>query len=220
MEIQQPLLMDVTGMPSFHLYQHATSGNFVMSLQRKTQYMSDVQPGDLAGIRALGDAMYEMLKHMSQGPYKTPTLRAMGHPYGFDQKPGGEVVGRRIARSVRGVGSIGHVRGVRGSVPDRTVVNEQSGEFLRSWRWNYTLSADGAHLNFWNTAKTDPRSGNPISIGWLLSHGTTRMQPHGPFTYVAAVFVGQFNAEWTRVTQRAFARHQSRQLLMQAQELL
>ena len=205
------LSVEAVGMPSLRMYLN-DNNNTVASLRRMTNYMEYIEASDLSAMRAIAQGAYFMMKNMSQGPYTLKVLRAMGHPYGFDKVvEDGTIrkVPRRVRRYVPGVGSIGHAKGVRGSVPNMTVINKQSGNLDRSWRWGFTMDKNGITLNWWNEAKS--KDGFPYPFA--LMGGTVKMQAHGPWTYVLARALPDIDREWRAITLRAFRRAQAHEII-------
>lgn len=177
--------IEVAGLPSVKikpLEAGDVKSGVCIEVSLKTRYgasLSDALPA-LNGVSALMLARYEA---MSQGTLSSATLAKMGHPYGRDK--GG--VGRRVPRGV------GFVRGVRGSAPNLTVINRQSGELARSWKREVVKTPSGAILRFTNDSLP----------AFLLAAGTRRMQAHGPFSYLPATFQSRIRSAWQSEVSRA-----------------
>ncbi len=169
----EPARLSVVGRPSIEVRQRGDGATEVV-LRRNIASMESLTEEDSAFIQKWGEAVLNQLQAMSRGSYSLALLRRLGHPYGFGAAPGKPL--SRSARPVprRGAGrTLGNVRGMRGAVPTLSVINSQAGRLQRSWQWSMTRDASGFSLSFVNTA---PHA-------WFLAHGTTKMQPHGPFTY-------------------------------------
>jgi len=183
--IEEPLHMSIEGMPALDWYQNA-AGHTVLTLRLFSAYAEDM---DLTEIVAAARAMFDDFKAHSRGPLDRADLARLGHPYGYGE-PGAPTwarlqTPRKVPRyAVSGTQmrrvSLGHVRGIRGSVPTMSVVNRDTGEFERDWRWTYTVSGVGITLTFWN----ERLSGAGAPVAWFLLHGTIWMQAHGPWSVV------------------------------------
>jgi len=193
--------------PSLEWHQSA-AGNTVLTMHLSSDLMGDMDLGDVVQAAR---AMFDDFKAHSRGPLTRYDLRDLGHPYGYgapDEPPTWEKLGRprevprfpQVLREgqLRRV-SLGHVRGMRGSVPTMSVVNRDTREFERSWRWTYSVRGDGLTLVFWNERKSE--RGSPIS--WFLAHGTIWMQAHGPWEVVPTAHWPQIVNAWRTAAQRA-----------------
>lgn len=138
--------------------------------------------GDLKAVIAVADAMVARAESMSHGPLKAKTLRALGHPYGRDKEGP-----RRVPKGYGGK-SLVHIKGVRGSVPNLSVINEQTGKLARSWSSEVRKTDSGAVVEIINSTE--------YSI--FLAAGTGRMQAHGPFSFLPATFKGQLLGAWQK----------------------
>jgi hypothetical protein len=190
----------VVGQPNFQMYQKEDTKATVMTLRRETESMDLITSNDLEPLRAITRQMYQQMKSMSNGPYSQRDLDRMGNPYGFDviRDEKGVILEkkrRKVPRNKYGQ-SIGHPKGIRGSVPTLSVVNRQSGKFEESWRWSLLFDRGGISINLWNT--------NPVA--WYLCAGTTRMQAHGPFNTVPVKFMDVINNEFAKLVSQAYHR--------------
>ena len=191
--LTEPLRMDVVGHPSVDLHLTA-AGNTVQTIRLHSKHAGGM---DLSRIGQLARQMWEAYKRLSRGPYTQRDLRMMGHPYGYEHNrtaAGYVQAAWSTLRNPRKIpGFVGAYRtGPRGFVGNRAVVNSQTGEFERAWRWNMVPSGDGLLLNFWNERKSE--TGAPIS--WFLAHGTIFMQAHGPWQEVLDQMLPLIQAEW------------------------
>lgn len=201
------LSMGFEGLPSLE-WRQGPSGNTILTLRLSSQWVGAM---DLSALVDLGRAMHEEFKAHSHGPYSLMDLEAMGHPYGYgepDEPLTWEKLTRprkvpRYADTIAGRRSIGHVRGIRGSVGTMSVVNMQTGDFSRAWRWSYSVGAGGVTMSWWNERKSD--RGAPVA--WFLAHGTVKMQAHGPWEVVPRRWWPALVNEWRQAAARA-AQHQ------------
>lgn len=169
----------IVNMPSATMTQRSGGGTDI-SLQLNTKYAGSL--GDLKALRVVAEQMVKRLEAQSHGPLRTQQLVQLGHPYGRDK--GG--VPRKLPKTTSGR-RIGHVKGIRGSVPDLTVINEQSPNGLAvQWGYEITVNTKGVLLTFYNDA--------PYSL-YVLA-GTRTMQAHGPATYVLVLFRDQLRSAW------------------------
>ena len=179
--------------------------NVVIRMRLNSRYVTSM---DLSEIRALGTQMYEAFRALSRGPLSLQELRRLGHPYGYDVPRGGSRW--EALRNPREVPwrspftgqSLRHVRGMRGSVGTLDVVNLQTGQFERAWRWNMIATGGSVTLSFWNERKS--RTGAPVA--WFLAHGTIYMQAHGPWTVVPERFWPLLVRAWRAEALRASLR--------------
>ncbi len=191
--------LDVDSFPSISL-DMGPGKSAEVSITRHSQYWQYFTEVDKESIWAIQDEMYHAYQSYSHGAYSTRMLAKMGHPYGYGEveKSTGRKVRRRVPRSHGGV-SLGHVKGVRGSVPTLSVINSQSGFLAASWQEQREELADGYVLKFINTAKT--KKGFPYA--WALAVGTVKMQPHGPWTEVATSYLKRLDAAHHHAVMRA-----------------
>lgn len=199
--------MNVDGFPSIDLHMNADKSAEV-SITRHSRYWKYFSLPDKQQIWAIQDEMFAAYQAYSHGGYSSRLLARMGHPYGYGEvdRGTGRRVRRRVARRYEGV-SIGHVKGVRGSVPTLSIINSQSGHFAASWQEQREELNDGYVLKFINTSKTN--KGFPYA--WALAVGTSKMQPHGPWTEVATSFIKRLDVAHHRAVMRA--RHESLAML-------
>jgi len=204
-KFREPLQLAIETMPSAGIWQKDSSGNTVMSIRRRSRFMKMVEYANLDGIRQTAQKMFDWLQGMSVGPYTMKLLRKMGHPYGLGKVVPSRYKGKTLGnvsryRTARLTGKPQPNLPTQSKVPDMTVINVQSGKLLRSWRFSVTLDATGLSVNFWNTAKSERGAPYP----WFLVHGTTKMQPHGPWAHVAKQFEQELNMAWLAVTNVAW----------------
>lgn len=205
--VGENLRLDVLGHPSAAIYQELGSSDTVVAIQRRTRFMETLDPSDEARIEQIAQRMYEFCMNLSQGPYTPSDLSDMGHPYGWtsswskgDLTHAGRLVPRRW-----GGKSLGHRKGVRGSVPTKSVVNVGTGAFSAAWSWDVEWTDTGFKIEVRNSRAGS--RGEPIS--WFLAHGTIYMQPHGPWRYVLDRFMGELRRTWSSITIQAAMRHRS-----------
>lgn len=187
----EPLHMSMEGYPSTDLYKGA-SGDTVQLVHLKTkQDMLDV---DQTEIDQIAEEWLKHLRTMSLGPYSLKLLREMGHPYGFGKR--GERPSWERLQRPRATPSMGgqRNRGFRAPVPDRSIVNLQSGDMYRSWRRQKLQWYGGLNLLFLN----------PMHYAFYLAHGTYKMQAHGPWQAVAQELLPRLHEAWRRATFRAW----------------
>ena len=176
--VTEPLVMEMEGYPSVVVYQTPT-GRTIQRVALRTRYMRWVELGEIEQIAA---EWFSALLQLSMGPYTAEDLRRMGHPYGY----GLFTSQRRAApswrllqhpRRIPPMGRHAYVSGtrIRGRMPDRAVVNVNTGRFLRSWSYRILQWYGGVTLTFVNVAE----------YAWFLAHGTIYMQAHGPWEPVA-----------------------------------
>ena len=187
-DVREPLLMQMVGHPSVDIHQSG-QGNTVQTVRLRSAHAAQI---DLAGIRRLAQEWIEVLRRLSRGPYDRKALRRMGHPYGY--LPGGSAMPRlghgkalpTFSRALR------RQAPPRAPVPNRAVINIDSGELERAWRFSVMVWYGGVTLNFWNEAKTDEGAPYP----WFVMHGTVMAQAHGPLPYVAEQLLPEVQNEW------------------------
>ncbi len=204
---EEPLHMAVTGLPALDWYQNA-SGHTVLTMRLHSEFVADM---DLSAVVTAARAMFEDFKRLSEGPLTYTDLRKLNHPYGYGapDEPSSWAKLRRPRKvpryavvERRGRVSVGHIRGIRGSVPTLAVVNRQTGEFYRSWRWTYSVRGDGLTLTFWN----ERRSERGAPVAWFLAHGTRYMQAHGPWEVVPRRHWPLIVNAWRRAAREAAQR--------------
>lgn len=189
-----PAFLDVIGQPSLKVY--FENGATVVELTRLSQFTPNMRLTDMVGMQRWSDDVFNLLVNMSRGPYTKKDLAQAGNPYGFDlvlQDGKATKQRRRVPRYINSK-SIGHVKGVRGSVPTMTVINSPSGNFARHWTHEIRVRPDGISMVWRNDATSD--KGFPYS--WALAAGTEKMQAHGPWTYAVLQYINQIDVEWRR----------------------
>lgn len=189
--VTEDLRMEMEGHPSVDIYQ-APSGSTIQSVQLHSKYSPEI---DLKLVEAAAREWYEDLTRLSFGPYSLSDLREMGHPYGYGDKRE-PYTWERLHRP-RAIPRMGaHLRsmGYRKGMPDRSVVNRQSGRFSESWNLRVLRWMGGVNVLFINSA--------PYS--WFLAHGTYKMQAHGPWPYAATYHIGALMKAWRLAAYRAW----------------
>lgn len=199
----EPLQMDTVGYPSVDVYR-TPAGRTIQKIILRSQYTQDI---DVSGIERLAREWMHYMRFMSLGPYSLRLLRKMGHPYGYGKAgsaPSWERLGapRRVPR----MGRLAYIRGIRGRVSDRSLVNLQSGEFWRAWSWRLLRWHGGLTLLVLN----------PTPQAWWLAHGTYRMQAHGPWATVAKRMLPRMHAAWRLAAYHAWRRGVQRAKALQA----
>lgn len=161
-------------------------GGVEVVIRRNARFAGIVDKGDVRGMQRLADEMIEQMKNQSQGTLSLKQLRKMGHPYG-----------RNASGLQRGkIRGVGNVRGVRGSVPNLTVVNKQSGAFAGAWKSSVDVDESGVTVRLINTT--------PYAAALAL--GTRRMVAHGPFSSVVMRYTSRINSEWQKAVRGAYNR--------------
>jgi hypothetical protein len=205
-----PTALEVMGRPSLRVYFDGQAT--VVEMRLRTSYAGSLLSSDYDGMRGHLRGVFDLMVNSSKGPYSSQDLSAMGHPYGIDTatSPKGIVtrVPRRLQRFYNGK-NIGHVVGVRGSVPSYAVVNSQSGRFASSWTSDFRIEPDGIVMIWKNTAKTD--KGFPYSLA--LAMGTPKMRSHGPWTYAPLSRIALIDSEWRKTARIGWQRSQMDALL-------
>lgn len=205
----EALSMDVAGLPSLE-WRQGPSGNTILNFRLRSQHARAM---DLDPIVDAAREMWRDFRRHSRGPYSLEELADMGHPYGYGERGSTPSWGRlsdprkvpRYAETLEGRKSIGHPRGIRGSVPNMSVVNKQTEgpeSFEQSWRWSYAQRGDGLTLSFWNERKSE--TGAPIA--WFLAHGTIHMQAHGPWETVPRKHWPSIVNAWRQAARKAAQR--------------
>lgn len=191
--------LQVEGHPSINLHL-SDNKEAVVTVERRSQYWKYFSLMDKYQITQIQQEMLHAYQNFSNGSYSLAMLEDMGHPYGYGRRPGASApaIRRRVPRRAFGR-TIGNVVGVRGSVPTMTVINRQTGNLLASWHTRYEETEDGYILKFINGAKTP--SGFPYA--WALAVGTRKMQPHGPWTHVATMYLRRLNSAHMQAISRA-----------------
>jgi len=203
----EPLSMGFERLPSLE-WRQGPSGNTILTLRLSSEWTGKM---DLREMVEFARAMHEQFQAHSHGPYSLTMLADMGHPYGYGlpgELPSWGKLARprkvpRYADTLAGRRSIGHVRGVRGSVGTMSVVNEQTSDFSRAWRWSYSVGANGVTFSWWNERK----SARGAPVAWFLAHGTVKMQAHGPWEVVPRRFWPALVNAWRQSAARAAQEH-------------
>ncbi len=192
---REPLLMRMEGHPSVDLHRKGPEGGTVQTVRLRTTTGVDLSENDLAPLKQIARQWWEFLKQMSQGPHSLDDLRRMGHPYGYPHNRG-QSRWERIG-APRGHGHLFKrgwaVKGVRGFVPPLTVINRQTGDLEKSWRWGISRAGDGIAVNWWN----------PMPYSFYLAHGTTKMRAHGPWAEAADRYLPELQRAWVNALRGA-----------------
>jgi hypothetical protein len=169
--------VEVTALPSVTIRQRQGGGT-VVALTLHTKHADKL--GALEILEALADQMVLQMERMSQGPLSRADQRRMNHPFGR-----GAVApsGRKRAK----LGTM-HTKGVRGAVPNLTIIHSQSGDLAKSWSKRIIKTSTSVTVELHNS----------VDYSWWLAKGTRRMQAHGPFTYVPVLFRSRMLAAWQK----------------------
>lgn len=178
-DINAPL--PVATMPSVQIVRRSNGGVSLL-IRLNSNYAAML---DDTGIERMAARMTEQMRDFSHGRLSTKRLRQMGHPYGRSS--------RGLMRGKLGRG-IGRVAGFRGSVPNLTIINEQTGVLARSWDYRVRRDAQGVLVNIFNTAPE----------AWYVIAGTARMQAHGPMAFVLKLWRAAMLSEWSGEASRAY----------------
>lgn len=186
--------VSVAGQPSIQL-ERLPNGGVSINIRRMPRFPGLVDAHDLEGWLGVGDSIIRYLENMSHGPLTAKDRRRLGYPYGRGLRVEG---GRYMLKGKkRGkLGRIGHVKGIRGSVPNMNIINNQTGRFDGAWRREIDLSGPESVLRI---ICDDP-------VIAYLAFGTYKMQAHGPFTYAAVKFLPQINSVFQKAVRAAYAR--------------
>ena len=184
----------MAGAPSVRFIKQE-DGGVAIEIDRFTSYDEELEAMDMAPLEEIVHDMVAMFTAMSQGPLSLQELRARNHPYGMGKVV---VVNGKLVRRGK-LGRIGHARGVRGSVPNMSIVNKQSANgFASKWSGEVVKQDNGVKLKIENTS--------PVAS--YLCFGTTRMTSHGPWEYVTRHFLSRINSAWRRVVRQMWLRSQ------------
>ena len=164
------------------------NGSASVSMRFSTPYMEYIRDSDLTKFRSIVATMVNTAVAMSKGPYSLKLLAAMGHPYAT--APSTEDRVKALRRKGHNVPryhaqpridkpnlSIGHIKGIRGSVATLAVTNIQSGHFSESWSSKVVRDAGGVSAVLLNSA----------IYAYYLLEGTDKMIAHGPWEYVMKI---------------------------------
>lgn len=196
--IREPLGLFVNGHPSVSIYQNA-SGNLVERIRLRSQYAQGI---DLSEITSLARRAFDAIKRLSLGPYDHKALRKMGHPYGYGERGSSPSMARLSDRRRIPSFTVAQRRGARAAVPNRSVINTDGGLLARSWGYTVNRTPDGADIFLYNTAKSQAGASYP----WFLTHGTYKLQPHGPLPVVTDEMLPAIHGAWTEGARAAAAK--------------
>jgi len=189
--VTEPLELETIGYPSVDVYR-APSGDVIQKVILRTRYMRWIE---LDEIEQIIQDWYDLCRIMSLGPYTLKDLEELGHPYGWGERGSKPSWARlRFPRAIPAMGAAAHIRGLRGRVPDRSIVNIQSGAFYESWYTQLLPWYGGVTILI----------GNRTFYGWFLAHGTIYMQAHGPWETVARRLLPRMHTAWRRAAYRAW----------------
>lgn len=183
-----PVFADVLGAPSIKMLRNP-DGSVTTILYLNSRYADYMTQRDIEEMQEEAIAAAREARGLSQGNLTTAELRRRGHPY---------AVGRR--------GRIGRLRGARGGISNRAIVNKQSGKFARSWSGKAALRKSGGSVA---VHSADRKS------GWL-AYGTPRMKAHYPGPTVMARRRPSIVRKWRAAARRAWAREMAMQGLQGA----
>jgi hypothetical protein len=172
-------------------------GPTVQVVQLQSRYARWI---DLSQVLEIAGRWLEGMRQLSRGPYTLRQLARMGHPYGWGPAPGWLrfLSPRRIPR----MGRHAFVRGIRlrGAMPDRAVINLQTGRLYESWRMEWRRTQGGLELRFVNDAP----------YAWYLARGTIRMQAHGPWGPIVQRLMPALVDAWRRAALEAWRQRAAR----------
>lgn len=174
-------------------------GTAIVSIRFSSPLMKYVREGDLREFKALMETMRMTAIAMSRGPYSLKQLAQMGHPYAKNKaviKPKPTSTKSHNVPRFQPSKAIGHVKGIRGSVPTLAVTNVQSGHFADSWETETNMDAGGLTGILRNVAE----------YAFYLMDGTDKMIAHGAFEYAIRLFAARLNAAWAAIITTAWRR--------------
>ncbi len=191
--VVEPLRMEMVGYRSVTIYR-TPGGQTIQKVVLRSRYARFM---DLSEIERIAREWFARLMQMSLGPYTLKELRRMGHPYGYGPR-GSRPSWHRLLqpRCIPRMGRAAYIAGWRGRVPDRSIINIQTGNLFRSWYYRI-LPWHGGVTIIW---------GNRAEYAWYLVHGTAKMQAHGPWETVARRLLPRLHAAWRRAAQAAWRR--------------
>jgi hypothetical protein len=199
--LTEPLEMRSVAWPgAMRVYRVGSNGPTVQEIRLFSPYTGSI---DLGGIEALARVWVDAMVRLSGGPYSGKDLAKQGHPYGWASKP----VGQRMSlaawtagwqpRQMPGFGGKYRVaKGIKGFMPDRAVINVDSGFLQSHWRMEVLRDADGVTVRIVNDA----------SYAWYLARGTVNMQAHGPWGPVGAEMAPKLVDTWRQAAWAAWNR--------------
>ncbi len=180
------------------IYRLGLHGPTVQEVRLRSRYTREM---DLGPVVEVARRWLDAMRQLSRGPYSLRQLRLMGHPYGWGA-PGQAAWQRfRQPRRMPYMGRHRYLRGVRlrGAMPDRAVINLQTGRLYRSWRMEVRALATGLVIRFIAGTR----------YAWYLARGTVRMQPHGPWGPVARRMMPQLFEAWRRAAWEAWRKQRA-----------
>lgn len=171
---------DVAGQPSMKLVR-TTDGSVKTLLRRNSQYADFMTEDNLRSLRMIAYKMAGDAERSSRGPLNRAELRRRGYPYGRG--------GRR--------GGLGRLQGRQAGVSNLTIVNDQGGNFKRSWLGEVKADKSGATLALENF---DPAAEH-------LAFGTFKMKAHGPFISSVIKYLSEYNQAWLKASREGYIRY-------------
>ncbi|MCD6352304.1 MAG: hypothetical protein J7M26_09315 [Armatimonadetes bacterium] len=193
------LEMRMTTWPgAVRVYRRGQRGPTVQEVRLHSRYAREM---DLRAVLDVANRWLEAMRQLSHGPYSLRELARMGHPYGWGTTTVASWSRLASPRPIPRMGRHRYLRGLnlRGPMPNRAVINLQSGRLAQSWRLEVRRLARGLVLRF----IADP------SYAWYLARGTIYMQPHGPWGPVAQRLFPMLLAAWRRAAWEAWRRQRS-----------
>lgn len=178
--------VEVANTPSVKIAPNPHGEGIAVIIRLNSRYMDTMEMGEIGRV---AEMMTEQMRVLSRGPYTTKMLREMQHPYGREKNN----QTRKVARGYNGK-SIGHVKGIRGSVPTLTVINSQRGELERAWKCEVERDETGVTILIINDT--------PYAT--FLALGTTKMQAHGPWSFVPTMFRSMMLSAWQKQVRGAW----------------
>lgn len=173
-----PVFADVIGAPSIKM-RREPDNSVSTTLHLNSRYADFMTRSDLQILENEIAGLVKNAQGLSQGGLSLKELRRRGHPYGLGRRAG-----------------LGRLKGARGGISNRAVVNKQSGDFARSWGGKASLSKTGGDLSLYSS---DPKS------GWL-AFGTPTMKAHYPGPTVMARRKAEIQRLWRIMAKQAWMR--------------
>lgn len=154
-----------------------------------SRWVHRLKDSDLLRMREIMGFCKSFAILFSHGPLTLKMLKAMGHPYGFNgtlRNPVPRQLPKSAQRHVKG-------SGIRGSVPNLTIVNIQTGDFEAAWASEVYIKDDSIVCKL----------SNSMEYAWYLAGGTTIMQAHGPFSVAVVRYMSELTLEKNRLIKKA-----------------
>ena len=191
----EDLQMASIGHPSQTLYQNSAEET-IDEFRLNSQATSNA---DLSAIERDADQMLQVARAASMGPYSRKDLHQMGHPYGWGY-PSELVSWGKLTRprAIPAMGRHANLKGTRGRVANRDMLNfdpDVGATHLKD-QWFIEVIPDREGVTI--------RLGNRAPYAWFLSHGTVKMQAHGPWSMITDRFLSQLQSDWRQVSRAAW----------------